>query len=59
MTDKQIRDEALRQVMWRVGITCNPVTQYISDAVAKQVVADESREEFEKTQSPVGGCSGM
>ena len=42
MTEKQIRDEAMRKVMWEVGHTNNDVTRYISDAVANQVVRDES-----------------
>ena len=42
MTEKQIRDEAMRRVMWEVGHTNNDVTRYISDAVANQVVRDES-----------------
>ena len=41
MTDKQIRDEAMRQVMWECGITANDVTRYIADAVAEKVVRDE------------------
>ena len=39
--EKQIRDEAMRKVMWEVGHTNNDVTRYISGAVAKQVVRDE------------------
>lgn len=42
MTDKQIRDEAMRQVMWKAGNTNNDVTRYIADAVANQVVRDEN-----------------
>lgn len=41
MTEKEIRDEALRKVMWSVGNTCNDVTRYIADAVAEKVVRDE------------------
>lgn len=44
MSDKEIRDEALRRVMWRVGNENNDVTRYISDAVAEKVVADEKKE---------------
>lgn len=42
MTDKQIRDEAMRKVMWTVGSTNNDVTRYIADAVAEKVVRDEN-----------------
>lgn len=42
MTDKDIRDSAMKQVMWKVGNAKNPVTEYIADAVTKRVVADEA-----------------
>lgn len=42
MTEKQIRNEAMRKVMWEVGHTNNDVTRYISDAVANQVIRDEN-----------------
>lgn len=59
MTDKEIRDDAMRRVMRQVGDANNDVTRYISDAVADKVAADERKEKFEETQSPVWGCSGM
>lgn len=59
VTDKEIRDDAMRLVMRQVGDANNDVTRYISDAVADKVAADERKEKFEETQNPVWGCSGM
>lgn len=59
VTDKEIRDDAMRRVMRQVGDANNDVTRYISDAVADKVAADECKEKFEETQNPVWGCSGM
>lgn len=42
MTDKEIRDEALKKVMGVLSHTNNGVTRYIADAVAEQVVRDEA-----------------
>jgi len=44
MTNKEIRDAAVKKVMWDVGHTCNPVTQYIADAVVEKSVQDDAAE---------------
>lgn len=43
MSEQEIRNEAMKRVMWEVGHTKNDVTEYIADAVAKQVVQDEEK----------------
>jgi len=47
--DSEVREEAMRRVMWTVGNTKNPVTDYIADAVAKRVVMDEAEFAVEAT----------
>lgn len=58
MTDKEIRDAAMQSVMAKNNLTNNPVTRYISDAVAEKTVADERREP-EKALPFLKGCRDL
>lgn len=49
MTDKEIRDEAVRTVMARLNTTNNAINRYIADAVINATLADEAVEERELT----------
>lgn len=40
-SNKEIRDEAVKSVMWRLGITKNPVNEYIADAVIEKATAED------------------
>ena len=47
-TNKEIRDAAVKDVMCKVGLTCNPVTQYIAEAVIEKNLKEDGVESMKE-----------